>query len=313
VIWRLVYDQDPSQGLLNAGARAVSNAFNPPGPYPDSQPSDPKVLKVQGKAFVTTKTYSPGDTVELGLNGIPPQGIPAKANTAAKPTAAQGAIGGVVWLDFTFGGGGKVGVVDPTEKGLPGATLEALDAKGGVVATATSDDAGRFTLSGLGPGAYRVAVGDATFRAPFGGVTWLGPGLVTPSIMAAYVWIWAGFAMVIIGAGLAAIPREVLEAARVDGGTEWQVFRRVTVPLLAPVLAVVLVTLLINVMKVFDLVFVIPLSSSESNASVLALAQWLAGFGGKQDEGLASAIAVFLFVLVIPAMAFNMRRFRRES
>ena len=58
-----------------------------------------------------------------------------------------------------------------------------------------------------------------------------------------YIWIWAGFAMVVIAAGLAAIPREALEAARVDGANEWQVFRRVTVPLLAPVLAVVLVTL----------------------------------------------------------------------
>ena len=60
---------------------------------------------------------------------------------------------------------------------------------------------------------------------------------MTPSIIVAYVWIWAGFAMVVIAAGLAAIPRDVLEAARVEGANEWQVFRRVTVPLLAPVIA----------------------------------------------------------------------------
>ena len=60
--------------------------------------------------------------------------------------------------------------------------------------------------------------------------------------------------MVVIAAGLAAIPRDVLEAARTDGATEWQVFRRVTVPLLAPVLTVVLITMLINVLKVFDIV-----------------------------------------------------------
>ena len=53
---------------------------------------------------------------------------------------------------------------------------------------------------------------------------------MTPAIIVAYIWIWAGFAMVVIGAGLAAIPREVLEAARVEGANEWQVFRRVTVP-----------------------------------------------------------------------------------
>ena len=72
--------------------------------------------------------------------------------------------------------------------------------------------------------------------------------------MIAYIWVWAGFAMVVIAAGLAAIPRDVLEAARTDGASEWQVFRRVTAPLLAPVLSVVFITMLINVLKVFDIV-----------------------------------------------------------
>ena len=57
------------------------------------------------------------------------------------------------------------------------------------------------------------------------GVAWLGPRLITPSIIIAYIWIWAGFSMVVIAAGLAAIPRDVMEAARTDGATEWQVFR----------------------------------------------------------------------------------------
>jgi alpha-glucoside transport system permease protein len=134
-----------------------------------------------------------------------------------------------------------------------------------------------------------------------------------PAVIGAYVWIWAGFAMVLIAAGLASIPREVLEAARVDGAREWQVFRRVTVPLLAPVLLVVLVTLVINVLKVFDLVFVIPPGSSQDDANVLALELWRVSFGGARDYGLGSALGVLLFVLVIPAMAFNIRRFRREE
>ncbi len=96
---------------------------------------------------------------------------------------------------------------------------------------------------------------------------WLGPALVTPAIIGSYVWMWAGFAMVLIAAGLAAVPRELLEAARVDGAGEWQVFRRVTVPLLAPVLAVVLVTLMINVLKIFDLVFVIAPGSVQDDAN----------------------------------------------
>jgi alpha-glucoside transport system permease protein len=312
VIWRLVYDESPDKGLLNAGARVVADAFRPPGPYPGAQISDRKTLsKWPNGSMVTKDVYSPGSTVRLGLNAIPSQEIPSKAVLAARPAPRADAISGTVWLDFTFGGGGTAGVIDPKEKGLPGATIQALRGDK-VMATTVSADDGNFSLAGLPPGSYRVAVALATFRRPFGGIAWLGPALVTPAIMAAYIWIWAGFALVIIGAGLAAIPREVLEAARVDGATEWALVRRVTVPLLAPVIGVVFVTLLINVLKVFDLVFVLPLSSAQSDASVIALAQWLAGFGGQQDQGLASALAVLLFVLVVPAMACNIRRFRRE-
>ena len=118
--------------------------------------------------------------------------------------------------------------------------------------------------------------------------------------------------MVLIGAGLAAIPREVLEASRVEGANEWQVFRRVTVPLLAPVISVVLVTLVINVLKIFDLVLVIAPGSSQRTANVIALQMWKTAFGVR-DFGVGSALAIFLFVLVIPAMAFNIRRFRAEE
>ena len=106
--------------------------------------------------------------------------------------------------------------------------------------------------------------------------------------------------MVVIGAGLAAMPRDVLEAARTDGANEWQVFRRVTVPLLAPVLSVVFVTMIINVLKVFDLVISLAPESTQANANVIALAMWRTAFGGVNDFGTGSAIAVFLFLLVDP-------------
>jgi alpha-glucoside transport system permease protein len=132
-------------------------------------------------------------------------------------------------------------------------------------------------------------------------------------IISAWLWIMAGFAMTLIAAGLAAIPRDVQEAARVDGATEWQVFRRVTVPLLSPVLVVVLVTLVINVLKVFDLVFVIAPGSVQEEANVLALQIWQVSFGpGGGDKGLGSALAVLLFLLVVPAMVINIRRFRGD-
>jgi alpha-glucoside transport system permease protein len=118
--------------------------------------------------------------------------------------------------------------------------------------------------------------------------------------------------MVVIAAGLAAIPRDVLEAARTDGATEWQVFRRVTAPLLAPVLTVVLITMLINVIKVFDIVLSIAPGSAVESANVIAVAMWRTSFSGVNDFGLGSAVAVFLFLLVIPVLLLNIRRFRRE-
>jgi alpha-glucoside transport system permease protein len=75
---------------------------------------------------------------------------------------------------------------------------------------------------------------------------------------------------------------------------------------------VVLVTLMINVLKVFDLVFVIAPGSVQDDANVIALEMWRTSFGGANNQGLGSALALLLFVLVIPAMAFNIKRFRSE-
>ena len=216
-----------------------------------------------------------------------------------------------MWRDFKPGGG-TPGKVERQEIGLPGVTVQLRDAQGNQVASATSGDNGTFAFEDLEPGVYRAAIGAATFRKPFGGVYWLGPKLITPAVITAYIWVWAGFAMVVTAAGLAAIPRDVLEAARTDGAGEWQVFRRVTVPLLAPILSVVFITMLINVLKVFDIVVAVAPSSTQAEANVIALAMWRTSFGGVNDFGLGSAIAVFLFLLVLPVLALNIRRFRRE-
>jgi alpha-glucoside transport system permease protein len=180
------------------------------------------------------------------------------------------------------------------------------------VQTATTKSDGSFDFAKVSAGSYQTAIGASTFAKPFGGWAWLGPNLITWSLIIAYIWIWAGFAMVVIAAGLSAMPRDVLEAARTDGASELQVFRRVTVPLLAPVLSVVFITMIINVLKVFDLVFALAPQSTQTQANVIALAMWRTAFGGQNDFGTGSAIAVFLFLLVIPVLALNIRRFRRE-
>jgi len=311
VTWRLIYEEDPQLGLANAAARGVADVVRPPGPILGARPSDEEFLVPEGQGYITSGTLAPGDTAELGLVAIPPDLIPPEATTAAAPAPDGGGVAGTVWVDFTTGGGGTSGEIDPTEKGLPGVQVEAVQGDA-VVGSASTGPDGRFVIAGLAAGDYRLRLAPSNFREPFGGFSWLGPTLVTPAIIVAYVWIWAGFAMVVIAAGLAAIPRDVLEAARVEGANEWQVFRRVTVPLLAPLLAVVLVTLVINVLKIFDLVLVIAPGSSQQSANVIALQMWKTAFGVR-DFGVGSALGVFLFLLVIPAMAFNIRRFRAEQ
>jgi alpha-glucoside transport system permease protein len=311
VIWRLMDVQDPNLGALNAAQKVIRDTFTESGVLSQGNPSTPTLVGNSKKGFVLKQPLKPGDTALLGLTAIPPAQVPKGAKQAAAPQAAQGAITGTVWRDFKPGGG-KPGVIEPQELGLPGVTVELKSSGGKTVSSTKSDADGRFKFESLDAGTYQAAVGKKTFAEPFKGTSWLGPKLITPSVMIAYIWVWAGFSMVIIAAGLASISREVLEAARTDGATEWQVFRRVTVPMLAPVLSVVFITMLINVLKVFDIVLSVAPGSTQDDANVIALAMWRTSFSGVNDFGLGSAIAVFLFLLVIPVLALNVRRFRRE-
>ncbi|MFJ3134321.1 carbohydrate ABC transporter permease [Streptomyces sp. NPDC102359] len=311
IIFRLVYDQDPDKGVANAVWVGVHDTFAQSSAFPKAHPGRESPLEpAGGGAFVTKETVGAGDTVTLPLVGVAPDLMPDGAKPAAAPKPEDDRITGSAWQDFTRGKGvGTLNQVDPAELGYAGMRIEAVK-DGSVVETATAAGDGTFSFSSKADGAHLRLPAD-NFTEPYNGLDWLGPSLVTPAIIGSYIWMWAGFAMVLIAAGLAGMPRELLEAARVDGANEWQVFRRVTVPLLAPVLAVVTVTLMINVLKVFDLVFIIAPGSSQDDANVLALELYRKGFSEDQP-GVASAIAVFLLLLVIPVMWFNVRRLRRE-
>jgi alpha-glucoside transport system permease protein len=311
VTWRIMYQQDPEQGAINAAIAAVKDAVDPPGVLSDAAPSTEAVVGTPAGGIEFAEPVEAGTPVPLGLTRISADEVPEDAAQAVLPEPLQGGINGVVWRDFKPGGG-TPGEVEDEEVGLPGVTVELRDADGGTIESTTTEDDGTFAFEDVGEGPFQVAVGPATFAEPFNGVSWLGARLITPSIIIAYIWIWAGFAMVVIAAGLAAIPRDVLEAARTDGAGEWQVFRRVTAPLLMPVLTVVFITMLINVLKVFDIVISVAPGSVQDDASVLALAMWRTAFGGTSNLGVGSAIAVFIFVLVIPVLLLNVRRFRRE-
>ncbi|MFF7736866.1 MULTISPECIES: ABC transporter permease subunit [unclassified Streptomyces] len=316
IIFRLAYDEDPDKGVLNAAVVSVHDAFKGESSYPTARARDAQGLtKDKDGSYRTSSSVAPGDAVALGLVGVQPGDLPdgaEPAHAAAGRKAAADELRGVVYLDFTPGGGGEQGKVDQRESGLPQMKVEAVR-DGETIATTTTASDGSFRFQGLASGSYEVRLPSSNFAPPYEGVSWLGPALVTPAIIGAYLWIWTGFAMVLIGAGLSALPRDALEAARMDGANEWQIFRRITVPLLAPVLSVVFITLVINVMKVFDLVYIIAPGPVQEDATVLATQMWLVSFGGGNNQGLGSALGVLLLLLVVPAMVFNVRRFRRSQ
>ena len=340
LVWTNIFDLDPHVGAVNAAVQAVSDWFNPPGAYPVDTAAGQTVAALASAgdrsangAILSTATVRPGDTVRLGLIGISPLTLQRLgAKPPRPPTAAPGSITGVVWRDFSPAHPTDRSTLYPDEQGLPMLHLALLGAGGSSVASTTTDTRGLFRFSGVPPGTYRVQVVPSNFQAGFTGTFWLGPQSLTPTgsasqtaqallsvplidvgMIIAYLWIWSGFSMVLIGAGLSALDRQVLEAARVDGATEWQTFRRVTMPLLAPVLTVVFVTAVINVLKIFDIVVNMAPGASQQQANTLALQIYNSGFSGGIHTGLASAIAVILFVLVVPAMVWNLKKLRASN
>ena len=129
-------------------------------------------------------------------------------------------------------------------------------------------------------------------------------------LMVIMIWMQTGFAMVILSAAIKSVPDDILEAARIDGASELQVFWRVTIPSIMSAIVVVTTTMLINVLKVFDIVWV--MTSGQTGTEVIAerMIRWSFAF---RDSGRGAAIAVLLFAFVIPVMVWNVQRFRAEE
>ena len=158
-------------------------------------------------------------------------------------------------------------------------------------------------------GTLNAAVG----AVGLGPVAWLqSPSLhlSTFALIAIMVWMWTGFAMVIISAAVKGIDPELLEAARLDGAGEWQVFRRVTFPLLGPTLAVVSTTMVITSLKTFDIVYTLTNGNYDTEVIANLMIKQMFTFG---NFGRASAVAVVLLLAIIPVMAFNIRQFRAQE
>jgi alpha-glucoside transport system permease protein len=144
-------------------------------------------------------------------------------------------------------------------------------------------------------------------------ISWLGRvDTVNYAIIVGYVWASTGFVMVVLSAALKGISQEVIEAARTDGATEWDIFRRVQLPLLSLPIAVVTVWMIINVIKVFDIIYAMTTGGPGGASRVIAYSFYVETFeNGKGGYG--AAVAIVMLVLVIPIMIWQIRRFRTEA
>jgi len=144
----------------------------------------------------------------------------------------------------------------------------------------------------------------------FGGepVGWLieRPWINNLLLIVVGIWMLTGFCMVILSAAYKNIPKALLEAARIDGANEWRVFRGIILPVLAPTVAVVSTTILVMILKIFDVIFV--MTNGNFGTEVIANRMYKEMFN-YLNYGRASAIAVVLCLLVVPFMILNIRRF----
>ncbi len=146
----------------------------------------------------------------------------------------------------------------------------------------------------------------------FGGQpqAWLVNGGNNIALIVVYVWMWTGFCMVILSAALKGVPTDILEAARVDGASEVAIFFRIIVPMISPTIAVVATTMIINLLKIFDVVYVMTGGNFNTNVIAVEFYNQLLNFN---DNGISSALAVVLLLAIVPVMIFNIRRFRAQE
>ena len=129
-------------------------------------------------------------------------------------------------------------------------------------------------------------------------------------LMFIVIWLQVGFAMVLLSAAVKGVPTETLEAARIDGADERQVYFRVVLPQIKGSIITVFITVLIGVMKVFDIVFV--MTNGNFNTNIVGNEFYLQFFNNN-NQGAAAAIAVMLMLAVIPIMIYQVRTFRAEE
>ncbi|HEY7271671.1 MAG TPA: sugar ABC transporter permease [Actinoplanes sp.] len=163
-------------------------------------------------------------------------------------------------------------------------------------------------------GQPQVGIQNAVVTAlGFDPVAWLSVRtfyLNTLLLIVMFLWLQVGFSMVLLSSAIKGVPTETVEAGRVDGASERQIFRRIVFPQIMPTVVTVYVTVLIGVMKLFDVVYV--MTNGNFNTNVLAV-EFFNQLFTNFNNGAAAAIVVLLMLAVIPVMIFQVRQFRLEE
>ncbi|HWP62472.1 MAG TPA: sugar ABC transporter permease [Candidatus Binatia bacterium] len=164
----------------------------------------------------------------------------------------------------------------------------------------------RFVYAWRPPGEPQIGLLNAVWTASGAEpVAWVQAApLNTPLLIVIMIWLQAGFAMVVLSAAIKAVPREILEAARVDGATEPALFRLILLPIIRPSIVAVTTTVAIMVLKVFDIVFVMTGGNFETDVIANRMFRELVTY---RDFGHASALAVVLFLAVLPIGLLSVR------
>jgi len=172
----------------------------------------------------------------------------------------------------------------------------------------------RFIYETRPAGETQIGLQNAIWTAlGFDPVAWLQEDtlrLNTFLLMIILIWAQVGFSMVLLSAAVKGVPIDTIEAARIDGANERQIFFKVTVPQIWGTVITVFITVLITVLKAFDIVFV--MTNGNFNTDIIAV-RFFNELFRNGDNGRAAAIVVMLMIAVIPVVAYQVRHFRAEE
>ncbi len=143
-------------------------------------------------------------------------------------------------------------------------------------------------------------------------IAWLGRvDVANLAVIFAGVWIWTGLSVVVLSAAYKAIPVEILDAGKIDGANSWQLFWRVSAPMLTGPMTFVAVTMIINALKMIDLVLVMTKGAPRGATRIIGYTVFWETFNNNKS-GYGSAVAVILLLLVAPFILYQLRQVRRE-